>query len=209
MAFGASAQAPTRSAVLDLRQERGVVQEAYGFLDEKRLLLAAELLRELQHYESLWSGFQILQSQATQALAGAFTVHGLHGLSVYPTAPPITTGVHVRTRSFMGVTLVESSLEASTDKAEDAAIESYPSPEARLCRKTFRALLQLGAELAGVSGNLQRLLVEYRKTERRARAIEDVILPEIEDALKEMTERLEELDMEDAVRVRLDYGRAG
>ena len=36
-------QAPTRAAVLELRQERGVVSEAYDFLDEKRLLLAAAL----------------------------------------------------------------------------------------------------------------------------------------------------------------------
>ena len=209
MAFGASAQAPTRSAVLELRQERDVVQEAYGFLDEKRLLLAAELLRELQHYESLWGNFQVVQAKATQALAQAIAVHGLHGLSVYPTAPLIDSGVQVRTRSFMGVTLVESSMVAGTDDTDVAATESYPTPEARQCRKHFQALLRYGAELAGVSGNLQRLLVEYRKTERRARAIEDVILPEIEGSLKEMSERLEELDLEDAVRVRLDYGRAG
>ncbi len=209
MAFGASTQAPTRSAVLELREERGVVQEAYGFLDEKRLLLAAELLRELQHYEALWSEFQALQAQATKSLIQAIAVHGLHGLSVYPTAPSVDGGMQVHTRSFMGVTLVESALETGAEKTDAAAIESYPTPEARLCRKHFRALLHRGAELAGVSGNLQRLLVEYRKTERRARAIEDVILPEIEGALKDMSERLEELDLEDAVRVRLDYGRVG
>ena len=41
-------QAPTRSAVLELKGERVVVGEAYDFLDEKRLLLAAELLRQLE-----------------------------------------------------------------------------------------------------------------------------------------------------------------
>ena len=44
-------QAPTRAAVLELRQERSVVSEAYDFLDEKRLLLAAELLRQLDAYQ--------------------------------------------------------------------------------------------------------------------------------------------------------------
>ena len=41
-------QAPTRAAVLELRAERIVVEEAYDFLDEKRLLLAAELLRQVE-----------------------------------------------------------------------------------------------------------------------------------------------------------------
>ena len=41
-------QAPTRAAILALKDERTVVAEAYDFLDEKRLLLAAELLRLMQ-----------------------------------------------------------------------------------------------------------------------------------------------------------------
>ena len=46
-------QAPTQAALLALRDERAVIDEAYEFLDEKRLLLAAELLRQLTRYESL------------------------------------------------------------------------------------------------------------------------------------------------------------
>ena len=36
-----SEQAPTRAAVLELKAERVIVEEAYDFLDEKRLLLAS------------------------------------------------------------------------------------------------------------------------------------------------------------------------
>ena len=48
-----------------------------------------------------------------------------------------------------------------------------------------------------------RLLAEYRLTERRARALENVILPEIEQSLNEMNSYLEEADLEDAIRARL------
>jgi len=47
------------------------------------------------------------------------------------------------------------------------------------------------------------LLAEYRLTERRARALENVILPEIEQSLNEMNSYLEEADLEDAIRARL------
>jgi len=57
--------------------------------------------------------------------------------------------------------------------------------------------------LAGLSGNLHRLLEEYRLTERRARALENIILPEIEQSLNEMNGYLEEVDLEDAIRARL------
>jgi vacuolar-type H+-ATPase subunit D/Vma8 len=62
------------------------------------------------------------------------------------------------------------------------------------------------AVLAGVSGNLYRLLAEYRVTERRSRALGSVFLLEIDQALREMSTHLEELDFEDAVRVHLHSG---
>ena len=51
-----------------------------------------------------------------------------------------------------------------------------------------------------------RLAAEYRRTERRARALEDVILPEIEGTLREVESHLEEVDQEEAIRTRLHYG---
>ena len=36
----------SRSAYLDLRDEQRLVNDGYEFLDEKRILLAAELLRQ-------------------------------------------------------------------------------------------------------------------------------------------------------------------
>jgi V/A-type H+-transporting ATPase subunit D len=61
--------------------------------------------------------------------------------------------------------------------------------------------------MAAVSGNLLRLADEYRRTERRARALENVLLPEIAQALKVIEEKLEAGDQEEAIRVRLSDWR--
>jgi V/A-type H+-transporting ATPase subunit D len=50
--------------------------------------------------------------------------------------------------------------------------------------------------------NLRRLMREYVRTERRARAIENVLLPEMERNLKFIGEQLEILDQEEIARVR-------
>jgi len=192
---------PTRSAVLELKAERVVVSEAYNFLDEKRLLLAAELLRQLAEYERLQQEFEQLRQQAVTALLHAVAQHGLQGLSVYPAAVIKTAHLETETRNFMGVTLTDTRLQLLEDTA--AVTAACPSSEANICKEAFRKLLDLGSRIAGISGNLYRLLVEYRLTERRARALENVILPEIEETLHVMTTHLEELEFEDAVRVRV------
>ena len=192
---------PTRAAVLELKSEHVVVGEAYDFLDEKRLLLAAELLRQLAEYDRLLQELEALRQQAVGALVHAVSQHGLQGLSVYP-ATAIETGLfETTTRNFMGVVLADTHLQLPEDSSAVAA--ACPSSEARACQVVFRKLLGVSSQMAGLSGNLYRLLVEYRLTERRARALENVILPEIEQMLNVMTTHLEELEFEDAVRVRV------
>ena len=197
---------PTRSAVLELKAERDVVSEAYDFLDEKRLLLAAELLRQLAEYDRLRQELEQLRQQAVSALAQAVALHGLQGLSVYPAAVFKTAHFETETRNFMGVTLATTHMQLTDDSAASSA--ACPSSEARSCQLAFRKLLEVSGRLAGISGSLYRLLAEYRLTERRARALENVILPEIEQSLRVMTTHLEELEFEDAVRVRVRQHQA-
>lgn len=194
-------QAPTRAAVLELKAERIVVEEAYDFLDEKRLLLAAELLKQLGDYQTLMTRLETLNRQAKQDLLDALRRHGLQGLGVYPVVPLAQT-LELSERNLMGVSLYETTLTATGAPGSEAAVPGNPSVEAERCAQTFRQLLELSATLAGVSGNLHRLFLEYRSTERRARALENVILPDIENGLKRMGAYLEELDLEDAIRAR-------
>lgn len=197
---------PTRSAVLELKNEQVVVNEAYIFLDEKRLLLAAELLRQLRLYQQLNNKMDALHAEAKEAMQSAVMFHGLDGMQVYPAASLEGAAFKQDTRNFMGVTLVET--ELSTESVEHRhSATSYPSGRADYCRKLFADIVVRSAELAGLSGNLHRLLTEYRLTERRSRALENVILPEIEQNLRDMTLHLEELDLEDAIRVHLQSGK--
>ena len=77
-----------------------------------------------------------------------------------------------------------------------------PTPEARRCATAFRRLIERQAELAACVANLRRLVREYIRTERRARALENVVLPEIDGSLRFIEEQLDAVDQEEAVRVR-------
>jgi V/A-type H+-transporting ATPase subunit D len=196
--------APTRSAILQLRDEHDVVLEAYDFLDEKRLLLAAEVLRQLRQYEKLLEDYENLRQLAERALVGTVRRHGLQGTQVYPGHFLENAELASTTSSFMGVTLMTSELRLTED--DESTRVCHPSPEAEYSRELFLKLTRLSVVLAAVSGNLHRLFAEYRRTERRARALENVVIPEMSHYLRDMSTRLEELDQEDIVRVHLKHG---
>ncbi len=190
---------PTRAAVLELSDERSAMREGYEFLDEKRLLLAAQMLRELRAFQTAWATWREDLGKATGALRAAITRHGLHGLEVYPAAMLENVALQLREQRLLGVRLVTATLDAELRASRDAL---FPSPEAEHCRGLFLALLKQAAPLAAHASNLERLRHEYRRTERRARALEDVLMPEIDATIKELESRLEEIEQEEAIRVR-------
>ena len=195
-------QAPTRAAVVELKDERVVVNEAYNFLDEKRLLLAAEIIRQIDNYEKVVKAIKKLNLEARTALEKAVQRHGLEGLSVYPPVDIEDAEFIFSKINFMGVALMTTELEMPEVEQGVTCEAVNPSSEAVACRRLFSDLLKESAILSGISGNLQRLSIEYRLTERRSKALENVILPQIEHDLKSMEDLLEEMDLEDLIRAR-------
>jgi V/A-type H+-transporting ATPase subunit D len=196
---------PSRSAALELQEERRLVQEGHQFLDQKRVLLAAEIMARLGRYEARRRRWRTLHAEATGALVEAAARHGFDGLTIQP-APVLgdfSPGLS-RTRA-MGLELVEAAPAAGAVAAPRQAVN--PSPEARQCASLHAALLLEAARLGAEACTLRRLAAEYRRTERRVRALENVLMPEIERALRLVDEGLEIYETEEAVRVREAHRR--
>lgn len=191
----------TRVAFLELKDERRLVQEGYELLDEKRVLLATEIMRQLRHFTALQEDLRRLGGRALEAFESAVGMHGFDKLTVEPKLPLGPAQVVLHEQPFLGLRLVEAALDERNGAASQA--ESNPTtPEARDCALAFRGMMARHVELAACVASLRRLIDEYVRTERRARALENVVLPEIDDSLHFIEEQLDAVDQEEAVRVR-------
>jgi V/A-type H+-transporting ATPase subunit D len=200
--------APTRSAALALTEERTLMRQGFGFLDEKRMLLAAELLRLARRYEEATAEVEGRRRAANAALQAAVERHGLDALQLRPAPAAAPATPPVRFAKFLGVPVTTSEKWRIADAPVPEAFDD--SPEAAECRQAFARWLESTLEVGILAGNLERLGREYRRVERRAKALENVLMPEVEAALKRVTEQLDVMDQEEAVRVRTAGGkRAG
>ena len=193
-------RSPTRSGYLELLDERDLVREGYEFLDEKRMIIAAEMLRQLGTYKELKERYRQLDEEAMSALALGAGRHGLENLSIYPTSPLDKWDQPLNQHRFLGVELL--SPEAPEMTAAPALRPVIASMEAANCRQSFSELIVVASQIAAQLTNLRRLIAEYTRTERRARALENILLPEIESGIHFMEEQLEAVDQEEALRVR-------
>jgi V/A-type H+-transporting ATPase subunit D len=104
--------------------------------------------------------------------------------------------------SHLGVPQLRVALEALPAAPENAPLEPRPR-----CASAFARVVEVAQLAAASAGNLQRLVTEYRRTDRRARALENVVLPEVEQRLQRMAAVLEDLELEEVARVRLAVAR--
>jgi V/A-type H+/Na+-transporting ATPase subunit D len=190
---------PTRSAALELADERKLMRQGYEFLDEKRTLLAAEMLRQLRLYQERAEALHAAMRRAAEALVSAVERHGFDGAQVYPRPTPSEIPANTRTL-FLGITMLAAGEAAPEAWPSPPAVD--PSPEAEACRAAFEELLTMAADIGARSGNLHRLAREYRRTERRAQALEKVLLPEVEEAIKHVDEQLDTMEREETIRTR-------
>lgn len=191
---------PTRSTALELADERRMMRQGYEFLDEKRMLLATEMLRQLRAYQAQSDAFQDELRTAAASLAAAVERHGLDHLQVYPAPSEAPPSPPCARSAFLAVRLLEVTPSIETISEVPRAID--PSPEAKACRRAFERLIRNAAELGVRAGNLRRLAHEYRRTERRAKALENVLMPEVDEIIKRIDEQLDTMDREDAIHAR-------
>lgn len=203
-----SERTPTRSAVIGLKEERRAMQEGYVFLDEKCLLLASAMLRELRRYDQAMERMRTMLATAGASLAATIARHGLQELQCHPDPKETPLSIRSRRRSLMGVTLIDANATAKEPaEAGEPLPLMYPSPEASACREAFLTLTMEMAALAAMSGNLERLHREYRRASRRVRALQDVLLPEVDRELYDIETQLDELEQDEALGAR--WGRTG
>jgi V/A-type H+-transporting ATPase subunit D len=195
----------TRVALLDLKDEQRLVQEGYQLLDEKRILLAAEIHRQLVRLRMLRTSSRAAQRAARDSVIAALACHGLDELSVYP---PLSMGddrLNVTHSRLLGLQLIDTRLDSSAPQSSERPVS--PTPEARNCALAHRTWLAVAVQLASCCVNLRRLVREYVRTERRARAIENILLPEIASGLKVIEEQLEGMDQEEIARLRQHHAQ--
>lgn len=182
--------APTKTNLMSLKQELQFAELGHELLDQKRNILVIELLGLVDRADDA-------QNQSDDALAAAHamlrqTVLAMGKLNTARLAGAvhIESDVEVSVRRVMGVRLpvVNTAFEDhapyySTYRASYHADETVAR---------FRAVLELMGKLAELKVSIMRLAGEVKRTIRKVNALEKIAIPELNETVKLIQERLEE-----------------
>ncbi len=109
--------------------------------------------------------------------------------------------ISIEVRNVMGVKIPNLSIEKSNTYGSGYDVVSVPVSISDV-RKNYNTLLKLLIETAEKENSLRKLLHEIEKLNRRSNAIENVTIPKMEEKMKYIKQRLDDMERDQIVSLK-------
>ena len=190
--------APTRSNLLKSKESLQLAREGYDLLEQKREVLLMELMQIVHDLRELQRQVEEKSAEAFAALESALLSMGNEAVRWAALSVTGEQDITLLHRSVMGVPVVTIQ---GVEAVSDALISPVGTgPALDEARRLFAELKPILYRWSEVEISVWRLAAEIRKTQRRVNALENIFIPEYEDAVKTIEEVLEESDREEFIR---------
>jgi V/A-type H+-transporting ATPase subunit D len=197
---------PTRSNLLRTRQDLRFAREGFEILDQKREVLAKELVSQANEAEELQDRMEKMLAEAYRVLEKAMLTMGREHVEWAALAVHKTVEVQLK---FHGVMGIELPLVESNGKPPEMSYSlGDTSVSLDQASAAFREILSLIPDLSRLVTTVWRLAIELRKTQRRVNALEYIFIPEYEETIAYIESSLEEREREETFTLKLLKGRS-
>lgn len=196
---------PTKSNLINTKKSLELTKTGWEFLDRKRNILVREMMNEIDRSKQIRSQISENFSQAFQALQNANVSMGLFG--GYSLMIPIEDSLQISYYSVMGIEIPKITIDESvilpyygmekTDSQLDCAYLK------------FNEVKRLVVRLAEIETGVFRLADMIKKTQKRANALKNIVIPEYERTIKYISEALDENERESFARLKVVKNRDG
>lgn len=190
---------PTKGNLLATKKSLDLAKLGYELMDRKRNVLIREMMSQVDKVKTLRHEITDTYAKAYLALQQANISLGV--VTEIAQAVTIETGIHVVYRSVMGVEIPNVSITESTVTFQYGFAESNSKlDEATLL---FNRAKQLTVVLAELDNAVYRLARAIQKTQKRANALKNIVLPGLKADIKFISEALEEKEREEFTRLKV------
>jgi V/A-type H+-transporting ATPase subunit D len=192
--------APSKTQLLLRRAERDLVSEGKSVLEDRRDLLAHMLVEYMQQTEQLIAEIGVELQRTGRLFRHCVMRHGVSGLTRFigVRKPPAVAPWQLQNR--LGVPFLQNEQDALATGDQEPPEGWVVSLELATTLHALQTLLPALLKLATTENNLLRLVDVFRRTQRRVNALEHIVLPELRQTIKEMEDRMDEMERDDLVR---------
>lgn len=190
---------PTKGNLIATKRSLSLARLGYDLLDRKRNILIREMMELIDTANKVQGQIDETYAKAYFALQRANITLGF--IEDIANSVPVETGVNISFRSVMGVEIPIVTVEDNPPKMQYGfASTNSLLDEAFIC---FYHVKRLTAVLAEIENSVYRLANAIKKTQKRANALKNIIIPRFSYNVKFITDALEEKEREDFSRLKV------
>lgn len=189
----------TKGNLINTKKTLSLAKLGYELLDRKRNILIRELMLLIDEAQRLRGSIEQTYKDAYSALQLANITMGV--VSPIAESMPIENSVTISYKNVMGVELPTVSME----KAQPHISYGFMSTNSQLDKAylAFNKVKEITVTLAQVENSVYRLATAIKKTQRRANALKNIIIPQNEATVKYISDSLEEKEREEFSRLKV------
>lgn len=197
---------PTKSSLRKLKEDLAFAYEGYDLLNQKRELLAIEIVRSIGEIRRLETDFSTALDHLYTAYRKAAIDMGSETITLKSSSERRSYFFHMETIKFMGLKLpmirftFKRSLLSVTLPGTTATYDA--------AKESLRDALRVLAEYGALTKTIIMLSRELKKVQRRVNALEKIFIPQHEEAKKYISDRIEEMEREEIFVKKLIRQRA-
>lgn len=197
--------APTKTNLLKLKGELKFAQLGYELLDQKRNILVLELMNLVDQAVSMESKVDAALASAYRFLEEASIAMGKLEVMSLQSAINIEARIEIGHRRVMGVRLpvVETSYSERPPFYSPLGTSAWIDS----ALVAFKQALELMGRFAELKVSIMRLAAEVKKTIRKVNALEKIAIPDLEESVKVIQNRLEEAERDAFVLMKMVKSR--
>lgn len=195
--------APTKGNLMARKRSLELAKTGFDLMDRKRNILIREIMSLIDKADEIQSRIDSCFSTAYRSLQAANITLGV--IDSVAASVPIDETLEIRTRSVMGVEIpkivhrddplvMPYGIRGTNSALDDAFVR-------------FREVKELTRELAETENTIYRLAYAIKKTQKRANALKNIIIPNYTAEIKFITEALEEKEREEFSRLKVIKAR--
>ena len=190
---------PTKANLMAVQKSLALAKLGYELMDRKKNILVREMMQLIDEAKEVDKNINAVYQKAYRSLQMANITLGL--CSNYVRNVPIDDSLQVDYKSVMGVEIPT----VSCGETEYKNYYGFDATNSYLDEAyfNFNEAKQMTVRLAETQSSIFRLADAIKKTQKRANALSNIMIPQFTSDIKYITEALDEKEREDFTRLKV------
>lgn len=192
---------PTKTNLIKLQESLRITKQGHELLERKRIILAKELEKYVEQGEKVRKEVEKLMEEGKILIRNANIDLGIDNLTNISNGVKIDDYIDIKNVTLMGTEIPSAVHKKEIVKRNYGFYNTSSSVDEAIWK--FNEIQEKLIELAILENTIFRLKKGIEKVRTRANALQNIIIPENEENLRDISDKIDEREREEFARLKV------